>query len=218
MTANQQTGAAGNTFGRMCGRRVAQWLNASNTNSRSNECTINGSSVVIKCANSNTSSVGISCAMLPKLRELNMISGRVIQQFATLTLFAVVLAGCSPKSPVVPSSAPSHAPKSIAQLGAEMQRAGIMSQKDYIRVVNLEHKLNQTPQISDEDFAWTLSLLKTSGNSMARARAMGVLSDIHPMSSAQKAQITSAIAPYLNSKDPLDLASVRRAQRSLQRN
>lgn len=160
------------------------------------------------------------------LRKMKMILGRVIQQFAILTLLAIILAGCSPKSPVVPSSGPSRPQgngpsrphKSIAQLGAGMQRAGIMSQKDCIRVVNLEHKLNQTPQISDEDFAWTLSLLKTSGNSMARARAMGILSDIHPMSSAQKAQITSAIAPYLNSKDFLDLASVRRAQRSLQRN
>ena len=165
---------------------------------------------------------------------MKMILGRVIQQFAILTLLAIILAGCSPKSPVVPSSdpsrvqdsgpsrpqgsSPSRPHKSIAQRGAEMQRTGIMSQKDYIRVVNLQHIISHTHRISDEDFAWTLSLLKTSRAPIARARAMAVLSYIHPMSSAQKAQTTSAIAPYLNGGNPLDLAYAISVRKSIQRN
>jgi len=138
-----------------------------------------------------------------------MTSIRVIQQLVISILLVFALAGCSSKSP---------APKSINQIGAEMQQAGVMSQTDYVRVRNLQHKTSQTHTISDEDFQWTLSLLATTRSSLARARAMTVLSDIHPMSSAQKDKVTSAIAPYINSSDPLDAAYARSVQRSIQRN
>lgn len=138
-----------------------------------------------------------------------MTSIKVIQQLVISILLAFALIGCSSKS---------SAPKSINQIGAEMQQAGVMSQTDYVRVRNLQYKISQTHTISDEDFQWTLSLLATTRSSLARARAMTVLSDIHPMSSAQKDKVTSAIAPYINSSDPLDATYARSVQRSIQRN
>lgn len=151
-----------------------------------------------------------------------MISVKVLQQVVISILFAFIIAGCSTKSPVVKSSVPSpplksYPEKTISQLGAEMQQGGIMSQKDYIRIVNLGHKVMRTHNISDEDFAWTLSFLKTSRNQIARARAMIVLSLIQPMSSEQKAKVTLAIAPYIKEEGSLDGDSARTLQRSMQR-
>ncbi len=147
-----------------------------------------------------------------------MIPRRAVPPFAVLVLVACVLAGCSPKSPVVQNSGLSRQHMTQAELGAEMQQKGLMSQKDYIRIGDLEIKTSETHQISEEDFAWTLSLLKTANNSLTRARAMATLWYIHPMSSAQKSQATSAIAPYLNSKDALDQSSAKRVQTAIQKN
>ncbi len=147
---------------------------------------------------------------------------RAAHPFAVSVLVACVLAGCSPKSPVVQSpvvqnNAPARRHMTQAQLGAEMQQSGTMSQKDYIRIDNLEAKTEKTHQMSDEDFAWTLSLLKTATNPIARARAMSALSDIYPMTSARDAQTRSAVGPYLTSKDPLDQSSAVMVYRSIER-
>ncbi len=150
-------------------------------------------------------------------KKMRTVLVRVTQQLLISLLLVFAFSGCSNQNPVVKNNVHSYTPKSIAQLGAEMQQAGVMSQKDYIRVVSLQLKTSRTHTISDEDFAWTLSLLATTGSSLARARAMTVLSDIHPLSSAQKAKITAAIAPYVNSRDPLDAASARSVQISIQR-
>ena len=147
-----------------------------------------------------------------------MVPTQTAFRLALLCLFAFAFAGCSKEGLVTKSPVSKRrANMSVAQLGAEMQGAGIMSQKDYIRIVNLGHNISNTHSISEEDFAWTLSLLKTAGNSIARARAMTVLSYIDPMTSAQKARITSAIAPFINNGDPLDAAEARSVQRSIQR-
>lgn len=160
--------------------------------------------------------------------KTSMIYTQTISRLTLLCILVFAIARYShespaPKSPVVksdvqPPALKSRPEKSISQLGAEMQQAGIMSQKDYIKVHSLQLKTRDTHRISEEDFAWTLSFLKTSGTSMARARAMTALAYIHPMSSAQKARITSAIAPFTNNGDPLDAAYARMVQKSIQRN
>ncbi len=146
-----------------------------------------------------------------------MISGKVIQRFAIPTLLAIAFAGCSPKPPAVQNSVPTSRHLTQAQLGAEMQQSGVMSQKDYIRVSNLQHKTAKTHQMSEEDFAWTLSLLKTANSPFARARAMAALSSIYPMTSAQETQTRTAVSPYLTSKDPLDQSSAVMVYRSIER-
>ena len=91
-----------------------------------------------------------------------------------------------------------------------------MTQADYVRVRDLGHRVAQTHAISDRDLAFTLSLLAGAKNAVARARALTVLSEIRPMPPAQKAKIGPAIAPYLNSADPLDKAGAQRVERALQ--
>ncbi len=147
-----------------------------------------------------------------------MILVKVIPPLVVSTLLAFALAGCSPKSPVVQNSVPIRRHMTQAQLGAEMQQAGAMSQKDYIRIDNLEIKTGKTHQMSEEDFVWTLSLLKTANNPLTRARAMTALQYIHPMTPAQEAQTRAAVSPYLNSKDPLDQSSAVAVYRSIERN
>lgn len=101
------------------------------------------------------------------------------------------------------------------QAGAQMQKSGIMSQGDYVRVRQLGHQAAQIHTLSDGDLAYTLSLLVGANNSVARARALTILSEIRPMSPAQKARIAPAIAPYLNSADPLDKAGAQRVERAM---
>jgi len=101
------------------------------------------------------------------------------------------------------------------QVGAQMQKSGIMSQADYVRVRQLGHQAAQTHTLSDGDLTYTLSLLGGANNSVARARALTILSEIRPMSPAQKARIAPVIAPYLNSADPLDKAGAQRVERAM---
>jgi hypothetical protein len=96
-----------------------------------------------------------------------------------------------------------------------MQQSGVMSQNDYMRVRELGHQTSQTHTMSDADLDWTLSLIKKAGNSVARARALTTLSEIRPMSAAQKSKILPAISPYLNSTDRLDQAGAQRVRRAI---
>lgn len=100
--------------------------------------------------------------------------------------------------------------------GAEMQQSGTMSQSDYIRISALGHQVYQTHSISDANLDWTLNFLNSAKNPIARARAMTTLSEIRPMSAAQKAKILPAIAPFLNSADTLDQTGAKRVQKVTQ--
>ena len=103
-----------------------------------------------------------------------------------------------------------------ATAGAAMQSSGIMSQSDYTRIKGLGHSVSQTHTISDGDLDWTLTRLSGAKNSIARARALTTLSEIRPMSAAQKAKILPAITPYLNGADALDQTGARRVQKAAQ--
>ena len=131
-------------------------------------------------------------------------------------LFLVVPAagvtGCSRQSPNLRS----QELRTAAAAGANMQKNGIMSQSDYVRIRELEHSVTQTHTISDADLTWTLNLLRTSGNPIPRARAMTALFEIRPMSPAQKAAILPAITPYLSSADKLDRLGAQRVQKAAQ--
>ena len=103
-----------------------------------------------------------------------------------------------------------------ATAGAAMQQGGIMSQSNYIRVRELAHTVSRTHTISEADLHWTLTELSAEKNSIARARAFNILSDIRPMSAAQQAEILPAITPYLNSTDKLDQIGAQRVQKAAQ--
>lgn len=132
---------------------------------------------------------------------------RVLGTGLLLTVLVAGMTGCAH---------PSQEQTSAATAGAEMQKGGIMSQSDYTRIRELGHSVSQTHTISDGDLNWTLGLLQTGGNSVARARAMTTLSEIRPMSPAQKAEILPAITPYLSSTDKLDQVGAQRVQRAAQ--
>lgn len=64
MPQNQETGAAGNTFGRETAGKVAAVLGATMVGRGSNEARMGGRRIVIKCARVTTPSVGVTYRML----------------------------------------------------------------------------------------------------------------------------------------------------------
>jgi hypothetical protein len=123
---------------------------------------------------------------------------------APLVLVVIAAAGCSHQT------AEQEQAKSI---GAEMQKSGTMSQKDYVQLRSLGHQVGSTHAISDADLDWDLAFLKRSDNGIARARALTVISEINPLSSAQRAKISPIVTPYLTSPDALTRQSALRVQR-----
>ena len=108
--------------------------------------------------------------------------------------------------------------KTIPQLGAEMEKNGIMSQSDYVRQNALAHAVSQSHTITDADLSWTLTQLSEEKNPVARARAFNILATIRPVSAAQKSRILPAITPFLSSSDRLDQLGAQRVQKSAQAN
>jgi hypothetical protein len=103
--------------------------------------------------------------------------------------------------------------KEAQSMGAGMQRSGTMSQADYVKVRELGHQVAAGHTLSDADLDWDLAFLKRSGNGIARARALTVLSEISAPSDAQKAKISPVVTPYLSSPDALTRQSALRVQR-----
>ena len=103
--------------------------------------------------------------------------------------------------------------KDAQRLGAAMQQNGTMSQQDYVRVRALGHQAAASHTLSDSDLDWDLAFLKRSGNGIARARALTVLSEINAPSDAQKAKISPIVTPYLSSPDELTRLYAKRVQR-----
>ena len=127
-----------------------------------------------------------------------------------LTVFAAGVTGCADHNQETPEQ------RNAATAGAAMQKSGIMTQNDYTRIRELGQRVYQTHTISDSDLNWTLGLLHGAGNPIARARALTTLSEIRPMSPAQKAKILPAITPYLSSADKLDQVGAQRVQKAAQ--
>lgn len=67
MTQDQASGAAANEWGRVTARAIASKIGAVMTGQTSNEATLDGKKVVIKCAASATDSVGVTFKMLGRL-------------------------------------------------------------------------------------------------------------------------------------------------------
>ncbi len=129
---------------------------------------------------------------------------RLVIFLAPLGLILLLAAGCAHQS----------APQSEAQrIGAGMQRSGTMSQADYVKVRGLGHQVAAGHTISDADLDWDLAFLKRSDNGIARARALTVISEIQPVSDAQKAKITPVVTPLLSSPDALTRTYAQRVQR-----
>ena len=126
-------------------------------------------------------------------------------------LLGVGAAGCASHSPDTGTGS-----KTVAQLGTEMEKNGIMSQSDYVRQNALAQAVRQAHTITEADLTWILAQLHDEKNSIARARAFNILADIRPMSAAQKSRILPAIAPYLSSSDRLDQAGAQLVQRKVQ--
>ena len=67
MPQDQETGAAGDAFGRETAPLIAQAIGATMRGGASNEADFNGQRVVIKCARQKTQSVGVTYQMLERL-------------------------------------------------------------------------------------------------------------------------------------------------------
>lgn len=67
MAQNQESGAAGNAFGRKTAPKIAAVIGAEMLGTESNRATWAGRQVVIKCAGKNTTSVGVIYDMLDEI-------------------------------------------------------------------------------------------------------------------------------------------------------
>ena len=67
MPQNETTGSAGDRYGREFGKRIAAALGAKKLSAASNECDLHGERVVIHCARSKTTSVGVTRRMVDTL-------------------------------------------------------------------------------------------------------------------------------------------------------
>jgi hypothetical protein len=67
MPQDKESGAEASRYGHECGERIAGALGTRLLSGASNECQFNGERVVIKCARRDTTKVGVSYNMLPKL-------------------------------------------------------------------------------------------------------------------------------------------------------
>jgi len=133
-----------------------------------------------------------------------MIAGIAPVVLGTLCIFTAV--GCSHQT---------AEQKQAQNIGADMQRSGVMSQQDYVMVRELGHQAAASHTLSDSDLDWDLAFLKRSENGIARARAMTVLSEIKPLSAAQKARIAPVVAPYLNNPEDTYRHAAARLQQAL---
>lgn len=125
---------------------------------------------------------------------------------APLVLAALAATGCSHQT---------AEQKEAQRMGADMQQSGVMSQQDYVKVRELGHQAALSHTLSDSDLDWDLAFLKRSGNGIARARAMTVLSEIKPLSAAQKAKIAPVVAPYLRNPEDTYRRVAARIQQAL---
>lgn len=126
-----------------------------------------------------------------------------MQWIIFLSLGVLMCAGCSHQT---------AEQKEAQNIGAGMEKSGTMSQKDYVQVRALEHQVSGSHTISEADLDWDLAFLKRSDNGIARARGLTVISDISPISDAQRAKISPVVTPFLNSPDALTQQSARRVQ------
>ena len=70
MTQDRATGAAANEWGRTTARAIASKIGAVMKGRKSNEATLDGKKVVIKCAANVTDSVGVTFMMLERLDSI----------------------------------------------------------------------------------------------------------------------------------------------------
>lgn len=127
-----------------------------------------------------------------------------------LGLALLLAAGCTHR--VVPTAPLSEA-QEAKQTGADIAQNGIMTQADYVKVDGLGHQVAASHTISEADLDWDLAFLQRSSTGIARARALTVISEINPVSDAQKAKISPVVTPLLNSPDPLTRQYAQRVQR-----
>jgi len=101
---------------------------------------------------------------------------------------------------------------------AQSQKAATelgLSHADYTRAGELGRSAYKTHSLSNTDLDWTLNLLKEAKNPLVRARAMAILSQVHPMSAEQKLEVSPAITPYLVSTNYLEKSSAQKVNRWL---
>ncbi len=67
MAQDRRSGAEASAWGRATGKRIAQAIGATVPTGTSNECSLNGKRIVIKCAASTTDQVGVTYLMLARL-------------------------------------------------------------------------------------------------------------------------------------------------------
>lgn len=96
-----------------------------------------------------------------------------------------------------------------------MERNGVMSETNYVRLRAQNDGIRSTGKISDSDLEWALSLLKQSKSALAHTRVMTGLSILRQASPSQKTKMTEALTPYLSSSDLLDQNAAKRLQRTL---
>jgi hypothetical protein len=128
MPQDQMTGVAGDAFGRRAAPLIARAINAAMLGPRSNEAIYQGARIVIKCAASGTTCVGVTYKMLERL---DSVIGAFEQEDKTFNVLSL------------PASIYRKAMRPTRSHGASAGRVGIVSrsvftaQGSFIRSVRL---------------------------------------------------------------------------------
>lgn len=70
MTQDRQSGARADAWGRSKSKEIARVLNATELSPNSNECTLAGKRVVIKCAGVGNNKIGVPYKMLSRIAQV----------------------------------------------------------------------------------------------------------------------------------------------------
>lgn len=90
MPQDRSSGAAASAWGHETAKKIAKAIGASIPTGGSNECTLNGDRIVIKCAAAATDQVGVTYKMLPRLKYVLGAFEREDGQFDLYALDPVV--------------------------------------------------------------------------------------------------------------------------------
>lgn len=116
MTQDSESGARASRWGRETARKIAAAIGASAPTGNSNECLLDGSRVVIKCAAPKTDSVGVTYLMLGRISE---IIGAFQIDGATFDVWAL------------PAAVARAAMRPTASRGASAGKVGIVSRETF---------------------------------------------------------------------------------------
>lgn len=135
----------------------------------------------------------------------------LVVAFLFVTIAATLLASCSHPNVIRPHYR-------YDKLGADFQNQGIMSQKDYLRLVQLSMDANTSHLISNGDLDWAIALMHSPSTNppIVHAKVIALFEELQPIPADQRVKILAAVRPLLGSQSQLDRVYAQAMMKKLQ--